>query len=406
MNEPSRRLTQSCSRGSVAILGAGPAGMATALSVAQAGHDVTVYERYREARPAGNILNLWPPPVKALRSLGVDVTDLGAPTLMEFQNRKGKVRVRPTLDDSVMAEYGGGFIGLLRPQLYNRLLDAIPKGTIRFNQSVEAIEQNERKVILRFSDGSSAQHDVLIGADGIDSLVRRTLWGDVPKREHRLHIYGGYTFDTVPEARRSISVIGHGRRVQGSWTSIRHEGRDGFQWWVLEAWNPASSPPTDLKGAAAALANEFVAPLPDLISATQPGDVQHWVLRDRPPMAQWSKGRATLVGDAAHSTSPYAAYGAGMSIEDAYFLGRSLRRVDLSDSAAVSAALQSFEEPRKPHTARQVNSAYTLGRIFHHLPAPLRPIRDLVFDHTPFLQRVAGDGIMNDIYTQLDLIED
>ena len=119
----------------------------------------------------------------------------------------------------------------------------------------------------------------------------------------------------------------------------------------------------------------------------------------------WSKGRATLVGDAAHPTSPYAAYGAGMSIEDGYFLGRALRGVDLTDRAAVQRALQSYEEPRKPHTARQVQMAFVLGKIFHHAPAPLRPIRDFVFDHTPFLQKMAGDSHPREINKQLALIE-
>ena len=66
--------------GRVAVLGAGPAGMAAALGILKAGHEVVLYERYPEARPAGNILNLWPPPLKALRALGVDITDFGAPT--------------------------------------------------------------------------------------------------------------------------------------------------------------------------------------------------------------------------------------------------------------------------------------------------------------------------------------
>lgn len=65
--------------GRVAIVGAGPAGMAAALSVLQAGHEVTLFERYPRARPAGNILSLWAPPVKALGLLGVTVEDLGAP---------------------------------------------------------------------------------------------------------------------------------------------------------------------------------------------------------------------------------------------------------------------------------------------------------------------------------------
>ena len=131
-------------RGRVAVLGAGPAGMAAALGALRAGHDVVVYERYREARPAGNILNLWPPPVKALRALGVDTVDLGSPTHTEFRNFRGHRRVDVTVDPAVEREYGGGFIGLLRPQLYARLLAAIPDGVIRFNQQVDRIEQDGR----------------------------------------------------------------------------------------------------------------------------------------------------------------------------------------------------------------------------------------------------------------------
>ncbi|MGY2002550.1 FAD-dependent oxidoreductase [Blastococcus sp. SYSU DS1024] len=393
-------------RGRVAVLGAGPAGMAAALGALAAGHDVVVYERYREARPAGNILNLWPPPLKALRALGVDTDDLGAPTDSEFHNLRGHVRVRVKLDEDVKREFGGGFIGLLRPELYERMLAAIPPGVLRFGQQVDRIEQDERTVTLHFADGTTAEHDLLVGADGIDSLVRRTLWGDAPKREHRLHIFGGFTFAETGGTRPNTCVLTHSAVTQGSWTSIRHKGRDGHQWWVLTATDPDAPAPADLKTTATELASGFPAPLPGLIAATEPEDVQRWVLRDRPALKQWSRGRATLVGDAAHPTSPYAAYGAGMSIEDGYFLGRALRGVDLTDPVAVSRALQSYEDPRKPHTARQVQQAYLLGKVFHHAPAPLRPLRDFLFDHTPFLQKVAGDTNPREINQQLALMED
>jgi 2-polyprenyl-6-methoxyphenol hydroxylase-like FAD-dependent oxidoreductase len=163
---------------------------AAALGILKAGHEVVLYERYREARPAGNILNLWPPPVKALRALGVDIADLGAPTDSEFRSIRGKVRVRVKLDPEVKRAYGGGFIGLLRPELYARMLAALPPGCIRSGQQVEKIEQNEGVVLLHFADGTTAEHDVLVGADGIDSLVRRTLWGAAPKREHRVPVVG------------------------------------------------------------------------------------------------------------------------------------------------------------------------------------------------------------------------
>ncbi|ONH28064.1 FAD-dependent oxidoreductase [Pseudofrankia asymbiotica] len=392
--------------GRIAVLGAGPAGMATALGAIKAGHAVTVYERYREARPAGNILNLWPPPLKALGLLGVDTADLGAPTDSQFRNARGKVRVDVKQDADVRAAYGGGFIGLLRPELYERMLAAIPLGVIEFGQQVDRIEQDERAVTLHFSDGTTAEHDVLVGADGIDSLVRRTLWGDAPKREHRLQALGGFTLDKVDGTTPNTSVIGHNRTIQGSWTSIRHKGRDGNQWWVLNATDPDAPAPPDLKAVATRLATGFPEPLPGLIAVTEPQNMQRWVLRDREPLGQWSKGRITLAGDAAHPTSPYAAYGAGMSIEDGYFIGRTLRGLDLTDLAAVRAALQSYEDRRKPHTRYQVQQAWRLGKIFHHLPAPLRPLRDLVFDHTPFLQKVAGDANPKMISQQLALIVD
>lgn len=92
-------------------------------------------------------------------------------------------------------QYGGGFIGRLRPDLYERMLAALPPGVLQVNRSVQRIEQDEAEVQLHMADGEVIRVDVLVGADGIDSLVRRTLWGDAPKREHNLHIFGGFTFD-------------------------------------------------------------------------------------------------------------------------------------------------------------------------------------------------------------------
>ncbi|WP_328475337.1 FAD-dependent monooxygenase [Actinoplanes sp. NBC_00393] len=392
--------------GRVAVIGAGPAGMATALSVHQAGHEALLLERYPQARPAGNILNLWPPPIKALGLLGVDIEDLGAPCYSEFRTAAGRTRVRVNLPDEVVTDYGGGFIGLLRPDLYARLLAALPPGVLQVNRAVDSFEQDESGVRLHLSDGDTIEVDVLVGADGIDSLVRRTLWGEAPKREHNLHIFGGYTFDESVSADRGLCIVSHSRTVQGSWTSIRAKGRDGFQWWVLGAHDAGREFTGDLHATATTMGAGFAAPLPQLIAATDPAHVQRWVLRDRKPLAQWSKGRVTLVGDAAHPTSPYAAYGAGMATEDGYFLGRRLAGVDLSDQAAVRAALGAFEAPRKPHTARQVQQAYLLGQVFHHAPAPLRPVRDLILDHTPFLQKVVGDSSPGEIVAQLAAIDE
>lgn len=386
----------------VVVLGAGPAGMASALALHTAGHDVVLLERYREARPAGNILNLWPPPIKALAAMGVDTTDLGAPCHSTFRSADGRVRADVDIPQDVIEQYGGGFIGMLRPDLYRRMLAALPAGILQVDQDVASIADHGDHVELTMKDGSTRRTPLLIGADGIDSMVRAYLWGASPKREHRLHIIGGYTFDDVPEAEAGEAIIAHSRTVQGSYTAIRSEGRDGFQWWTLEACDPDAPAPGDLRSHARRLAERFGQPLTGLIDATTDDHVQRWVIRDRKPLKKWSRGRVTLAGDAAHATSPYAAYGAGMSIGDGYFLGQLLAGVDLGDTAAVTSALDRYDELRIAHTTMQVQQAYILGKVFHHAPAVLRPLRDFVFDRTPMLQKQIGERSPHEIVAQLE----
>lgn len=315
----------------VAVIGGGPGGMAAALSFIKAGFRVKLFERYHCARPAGNILNLWPPAVHALTSMGVDTNKPGAPCLTTFRNAKGHVRATVEMPQHIIDQYQGGFIGLLRPELYKRMLDAIPDGVIEFNSQVEDIEDCGDHVRLRFSDG-----------------------------------------------------------------------RDGTMWGIVEAWPDAKPAPEDLKSHAASRIPEFPDALKRLVQATAAQDIQRWPIRDRVPLKKWSKGRITLSGDAAHATSPYAAYGAGMSICDGYFLAQGLHGVDLADTAAVVRALAEYEACQLEHTTGQVNNAYFLGQVFHHTPFPLTYLRDLVFDWTGFLQQRAGDHNPKEIVQQLE----
>ena len=391
------------SKGRIAIVGAGPGGMATALAAHRAGFEVSLYERYSEVKAAGNILNLWPPPQKVLALIGVDTQDLGAPADSSFRRADGKVRATVHLPQGVIDEYGGGFIGLLRWGLYKRMLDSLPEGALKLGHEVTAIEDRGDRVVLRFATQEPVEADVVVGADGLKSFVRRSLWGEQPIRHQRLHLVGGYLFLDGPPP--SDTVIMHDRTTQGSYSAIRHEGKWGYEWWVLEAFDPSRPFDEDLHAFALTRARRFAAPLAELVEQTPREHLQRWEIRDRKPLKQWSKGRVTLAGDAAHPTSPYAAYGAGMSIEDGYFLAGELERVDLRDTAAVRAALQAYEDRRKPHTAKVSQQAFFTGFAFHRLPAPLRVVRDLVYDHTPLLQKVIGDDTPKHILSQLDEID-
>lgn len=392
------------SRGRIAIIGAGPGGMAAALAAHRVGFEVALYERYPAIKAAGNILNLWPPPQKVLRLIGVDTADLGAPCHVQFQRHDGAVRADVRLTPEVEREYGGGFIGLLRWGLYKRMLDALPAGMLHLDHEAIGLHDLGDRVRIDFERRDCVEADVVVGADGIGSFVRATLWGEQPIRHQRLHLVGGYLFVDGPVP--TEGVVAHNRTTQGSYTPIRHEGRSGYEWWVLEACDPAVAFTEDLLEFARRRAVGFTPKLRELIDRTPREHMQRWEIRDRPPLAQWSKGRVTLLGDAAHPTSPYAAYGAGMSIEDGYFLARELSACDIHDTPSVRRALQAYEDRRKPHTARMSQQAYFTGKAFHHAPRFLRTLRDFIFDHTALLQRVVGDSMPAQILSQLEDIED
>lgn len=391
-------------KGRVVVVGAGPGGIAAALAARRVGLEVKLFERYREIKPAGNILNLWPPPQKVLGVLGVDTRDLGAPVHSVFVNHHGKLRADVRLPDEVVAEYGGGFIGLLRPGLYKRMLDALPAGVLHVDHRVTGFDDRGDTAVVHLEGRGDVEADVLIGADGLNSTIREGLWGPQPIRDQNLHLVGGYLL--LDGKQPAEGVIAHNRDTQGSYTAIRHEGRGGYEWWVLTAWDRARPFTEDLGRYAARLAAPFGDPLASLVARTPHEHLQRWPIRDRKPLKQWGLGRVTLLGDAAHPTSPYAAYGAGMSIEDAYFLARELAAVDIRDSTAVRLALQAYEDRRKPHTSKMSQLAFYNGWMFHRMPRILRPLRDLVFDHTPLLQKVIGDQMPSDIVAQLAEIED
>ncbi|MCU1482970.1 MAG: hypothetical protein JWQ19_3756 [Subtercola sp.] len=393
----------------IVVVGSGPAGLATARALIAAGHDVRVYERYANSDKVGGLINLWTPAVKALQSMGVDTDamDLQA-TDSSFHSASGRHRASVRFDPELDKQYGGHFFGILRPDLYTFLRDALPAGTIQTHTTVSSFADAGDSVEVHFADGSSVTTPVLVGADGIHSTIRPGLWGETPIREHNLQAILGNTYDIPDGVPLDECIIRHSRTLQGSYAPFRHEGRPGIGWYFVEAWDP-STPPLSQEGLfahAKELAKQFPREQQLLVEHSE-GTLVRWQIRDRgKPLRQWSKGRVTLAGDAAHATSPYAAYGAGMSIVDGYFIAQSLAEVDLSDRDAVTAALAHYDSLRIDHTTDQIEQAYMLGQLFHHSSAVVRPIRDFMLDRTRFLQKMVGEKSPGEIAKQISVMGD
>ncbi|WP_067479336.1 FAD-dependent oxidoreductase [Actinomadura hibisca] len=387
---------------SVAIIGAGPGGMSAALALHRAGVRVSLSEGRSTTGAAGSGLSLSAPPMLVLRRLGVDVEGLGAPARLAFCRHDGRPRAAfPALPD-IERDVGSAFFGMLRPDLYERMAAALPAGILRTGRRCVGLEQDGERVRARFSDGGQVTADVLVGADGIGSTVRRVLHGPGRIDYHGFVCWQGYCELEGPN--REVGRICHDRDTQASWTPILHRGRPYWQWWVLEPWPKGVPFSGDATRHLSRRLTAWTDPLPALVAATRPDRILRREVVDRPRLRTWSAGRVTLLGDAAHATSPYAAYGAGMAIEDGYHLAAQLTGRDLSDPVQVRAGLAAYERQRAARTARTAAFARRLGRAFHSPNRPWQHLRDLLLDHTTIPERLLVAGYTRTLREEVRLV--
>ena len=289
------------------------------------------------------------------------------------------------------------------------MLAAMPPGVLRVNQQVERIEQDDRAVTLHFADGTTDEVDVLVGADGIDSLVRRTLWGDTPKREHRLHIFGGFTFaDDVATEPNTCVADAQPRPCRAAGPRSATRAATATSGGCSTATDPDAPAPADLMARATALAAEFAAPAaradrraPSRRTSSAGccatgGCLDAVVARAGPRSSATPRTRPPPTPPTAPAWPSRTATSSAAA----------LRGVDLTDPAAVARALRRLRGPaqaaHRPRCGRPTCSA----RSSTTPRAPLQPLRDFVFDHTPFLQKVVGDTNPGEINKQLALITD
>jgi 2-polyprenyl-6-methoxyphenol hydroxylase-like FAD-dependent oxidoreductase len=338
------------------VIGGGIGGLAAAIGLRQAGLDVEVFEQAAALGEVGSGLSLWRNALVALGRLGVldELQSLGV-----FGQDGGVRKPDGRLLVAMKAEHlkddstGGMILLLLRAELHRVLLDAAGRDRVRVGMRCVALAQDDQGATARFADGTEACGDVLIGADGLHSVVREQLFGASPPR------YAGYTVHrgvTAFDPARIVPCETWGRGLRhGLWALTQ-----GRAYWYTSHAVPEGQPdpPAGRKAHLLDLFRGWHAPVEDVIAATDESAILRSDIFDRPPLPHWSVGRATILGDAAHPMTPDLGQGACQAIEDAVILADCLR--DVSD---IPAALRVYESRRIPRTSRVVKAARSIGRM-------------------------------------------
>ena len=352
----------------ILIAGAGIGGLTAALALLRRGFDVEVYEQAGELKEVGAGLQLSANGNRVLYEL--DVGEALARLSCEATGKE--VRLWNTGDTwklfdlgAVSIErYGFPYFTVYRPDLLAVLVDAvraIKADAIRLNARCAGFAQDENGVTLRLEE-SVATGDALIGADGVHSKVRQSLFGaDAPAFTGLMAWRGVIPMDRLPRRmRRMVGVnwIGPGAHVvhyplHGG-ALMKFVGVVERGDWQIESWS--------VRGETPEFERDFHGWHEDIALMIRAIDTPYkWALMQRAPLERWTDGRVSLLGDACHSTLPFLAQGAVMAIEDGLILARAL-----AAHAEVASGLAAYEQARRERTRRIVFGAADNTRRFHN----------------------------------------
>lgn len=354
----------------VLIAGGGIGGLAAAAALLQRGIDVDVYEQATELKEVGAGIQISPNGNRVLDALGVfqRLKELSCdPVRKEFRLwNTGRPWPMFSLGKTVVENYGYPYLTVYRPDLHGALADrvrALKPDAIHLNSPVAGLAQDAEGVELQLRDGRKIRGDVLIGADGVRSVVRNTLWGPTnPEFSGMVAWRGLIPMESLP-AHMQVPVgttwIGPGGHVV---TYPLHKSKIMNFVATIEdrTWEHATG---SAPGTTEECLRDFAGWHEDVLTMIRlsPSLLQ-WALARRDPIPQWTQGRISLLGDAAHATLPFLAQGAVHSIEDGMVLSRCLEGVSAADAAA---ALQRYESARIERTSRMVRGATANTERFH-----------------------------------------
>ncbi|MYY82681.1 MULTISPECIES: FAD-dependent monooxygenase [unclassified Streptomyces] len=374
----------------IAVVGAGIGGLTLAAALRERGLPCRIFEQARRLTEVGAGVQLAPNAVRPLRELGLGarLARSAVPIdAMETRSWAGEPLARTPFGEACEQLFGAPYYAVHRADLQSALLDTVGPGPLRLGRTLKGVVPEGDAVRLEFEDGSTHHADLVVGADGIHSVVRRGLVADAPVFSG-LGVYRGLVpVADLPAAAREPRIrmwLGPGRHfvcypVRGgellSFAAIAPQ-RDA----PVESWSA--------EGSTAELAAAFPGwrgLIHDVIGATR--SVRRWALYDREALPVWAAGRVTVLGDAAHPMLPFLAQGANQAVEDAVDLAC---RLAATDTAGIPAALVGYQAARRSRTAAIQHGARGHSDSMHLPDGPSRDARDLALRRSSGLDGLRG----------------
>lgn len=360
-------MTTNTSASPVLVAGGGIGGLAAALALVRRGYEVKVFEQAPEIGEIGAGIQLGPNAFHAFDALGIGEKARGRAVYTDYMVMHdavdGRQVARIPTGAAFRERFGNPYAVIHRVDVHTSLLEgALETGKVEFhtNTRIERVEQSADAVTVHDQNGKSWQGTALIGADGVKSVVREQYVGD-PARVTGHVVYRAVVDkeDFPEDLRWNAASIWVGPNCH----LVHYPLRGGEQYNVVvtfhsrqqETWGVTDGSKEEVQSYFQGICDQ-ARQLIDL-----PKSWRRWATADRDPIGQWTFGRATLLGDAAHPTTQYLAQGACMAMEDAVTLGEALRLHDNDWNRALSL----YERSRVARTARIVLSSREMGRLYH-----------------------------------------
>ncbi|USB33181.1 FAD-dependent monooxygenase [Paenibacillus sp. YPG26] len=358
----------------ILIIGGGIAGLCAAVTLQHIGMKVKVYERSPEPAAVGAGIIIAPNALQALEPYGIssEIIRQGCPS-GGFQLLSD--RGRPISKLAVPPEYGSLY-SLHRKDLHHILLSALPPGTVEWGKSLVQLEQKDTHVQAVFHDGSQAEGDLVVAADGIHSSIRKQL---VPKDTYR---YAGYTCwrgivpgDGLPGlSDHFIETWG----TKGRFGIVPLPGNQVYWYGLI---NARQNDPRVAKYTSEDLHHlfkDYHDPIPDLLLRTAPHDIIHRDIVDITPMERFYSDRVVVIGDAAHAITPNMGQGACQAIEDARTLAECLHV-----QPNYQQAFADYDARRRQRIEHISNQSWRIGQMAQSQSILFTRIRNQLMRYAP-----------------------